>query len=86
MAEPTGNLLIGKGEQLFENGEWSGSSRKKPPPYTIEHQRSLLGRRWTNWPRLRCTKIRNWPRVEKLPPNSPSIQSFWPRPTSLGRC
>ncbi len=43
MAEPTGNLLIGKGEQLFENGEWSGSSRKKPPPYTIEHQRSLLG-------------------------------------------
>ena len=31
MAEPTGNLLIGKGEQLFENGEWSGSSRKKPP-------------------------------------------------------
>ncbi|MCE1194296.1 MAG: S8 family serine peptidase [Acidovorax sp.] len=43
MAEPTGNILIGQGEKLIENGDWSGSTRPKPLPYAIEHQRSLFG-------------------------------------------
>lgn len=37
-----GNLLIGQGERLFQDGEWKGSSRKKPDAYTIDHQRSFF--------------------------------------------
>lgn len=37
-----GNLLIGQGERLLQDGEWKGSSRKKPEAYTIDHQRSFF--------------------------------------------
>jgi len=37
-----GNLLIGQGERLFQDGEWKGSSRRKPDAYTFDHQRSFL--------------------------------------------
>lgn len=43
MAESKGNLLIGKGEKLIENGDWKANSRPKPRPYTIEQQRSFFG-------------------------------------------
>lgn len=42
MSARRGNLLIGRGERLFQDGEWKGSSRKKPDAYTIDHQRSFL--------------------------------------------
>lgn len=36
------NLLIGHGERLLQDGEWKGSGRTKPEPYTIIQQRSVL--------------------------------------------
>lgn len=42
MSDTTRNILIGKGEKLISDGIWKGSSSKKPLPYTIEQQRTLL--------------------------------------------
>ena len=36
------NLLIGKGERLFQDGEWPGTRGGKPDPYNINAQRSIL--------------------------------------------
>lgn len=42
MAAPRRNLLIGKGERLFEDGKWPSSRGGKASPYTLEQQRSLF--------------------------------------------
>jgi hypothetical protein len=36
------NLLIGRGEQLLQDGVWPSSGRTKPEPYSLEQQRSLF--------------------------------------------
>jgi hypothetical protein len=36
------NLLFGQGERLFTDGIWKRGPGDKPPPYTIEQQRSLF--------------------------------------------
>lgn len=42
MATSRGNLLIGKGERLFEDGKWPPGRGGKPAPYTLDQQRSLF--------------------------------------------
>lgn len=42
MIERKGNLLIGHGERLFQDGVWPQSRGGKPDPYTITGQRSLF--------------------------------------------
>ncbi|MHC1654114.1 S8 family peptidase [Stenotrophomonas maltophilia] len=42
MAEQKRNLLIGKGERLFEDGKWPPGRGGKPAPYSLEQQRSLF--------------------------------------------
>lgn len=42
MAAPRRNLLIGKGERLFEDGKWPPGRGGKASPYSLEQQRSLF--------------------------------------------
>jgi len=42
MSDRKGNLLIGHGERLFQDGIWPQSGRPKPDPYNIAEQRSLF--------------------------------------------
>ncbi|WP_242890210.1 S8 family peptidase [Stenotrophomonas maltophilia] len=42
MAEQRRNLLIGRGERLFEDGKWPPGRGGKPAPYSLEQQRSLF--------------------------------------------
>lgn len=42
MSQRKGNLLIGRGERLFQDGVWPSSRGGKADPYSIAQQRSIL--------------------------------------------